>query len=149
MDQSNSGGQRQSTAKDGAALASQTPITAMPGPGSADRSQVEKNLATFDRLDFEGWNGPNWDLFRQFHADHVHVEGFGTTTDGIDPHVKWAQDYIAAHPNDYKIVAHPIRIGAGDWTAVVGSLANGGTMATLARWENGRIVEEYLFSLME
>jgi len=88
MDQSNSGGQRQSTAKDSAALASQTPITAMPGPGSADRSQVEKNLATFDRLDFEGWNGPNWDLFRQFHADQVHVEGFGTTTDGIDPHVK-------------------------------------------------------------
>jgi len=45
-------------------------------------------------------------------------------------------------------VAHPIRIGAEDWTAVVGLLANGGTMATLARWENGRIVEEYLFSLM-
>ena len=45
------------------------------------------------------------------------------------------------------IEAHPIRIGVGEWTAVTGLFANGSTMATIARWENDQIAEEYLFFL--
>ncbi len=118
-----------------------TPITA------ADSATAEENLALFDRLDFEAWNNRDWDLFRQLHADDVHVEGFGQVTDGIDDHLAFAQAFIAQFP-EAKVVAHPIRIGAGDWTAVTGLLNDGSTMATIARWENGRIAEEYLFSLM-
>ncbi len=59
----------------------------------------------------------------------------------------WAQAIRAALPEG-KIVAHPIRIGAGDWIAVTGLLPDGSTVATIARWEDGRIAEEYLFSLM-
>ena len=118
-----------------------TPITA------AEGATAEQNLALFDRLDFEAWNNRDWDLFRQLHADDVHVEGFGTTTDGIDAHLAWAQAVVAQVP-DSTIVAHPIRIGAGDWTAVTGVTSDGSTSATIARWENGRIAEEYLFSLM-
>lgn len=41
-----------------------------------------------------------------------------------------------------------LRFGAGDWTAVTGLFNDGSTMATIARWENGQIVEEYLFQLV-
>ena len=126
--------------------ATPTPITAAPGTDCAGQEQVEQNLATLDRLEFEGCQ--NWELFSQIHADDVHLEGFGTNTDGVDPHVAWSKEFIAANPDTYQILAHPIRIGAGDWTAVTGTLVDGSTMATIARWENGQIVEEYLFSLM-
>jgi hypothetical protein len=49
--------------------------------------------------------------------------------------------------NAPKILAHPIRIGADNWTAVTGLMNGGSTMAMIARWENGQIAEEYLFSL--
>jgi hypothetical protein len=118
-----------------------TPVTA------ADSATAEENLALFDRLDFEAWNNRDWDLFRQLHADDVHVEGGGQTTDGIEAHLAWAQAVVAQVP-DSKVLAHPIRIGAGDWIAVTGLLPDGSTVATIARWENGQIAEEYLFSLM-
>jgi hypothetical protein len=35
----------------------------------------------------------------------------------------------------------------GEWTAVTDLFANGSTMATIARWENDQIAEEYLFFL--
>ena len=128
-------------AQDGTPATEGTPITA------ADSATAEQNLALFDQLDFEAWNNRDWDLFRQLHTDDVHVEGFGTTTDGIDAHLAWAQAFIAQVP-DSTIVAHPIRIGAGDWIAVTGVSNDGSTSLTLARWENGQIAEEYLFSLM-
>lgn len=130
------------------ASATPTSITAMPGADCAGQEQVEQNLAAFDRLDFEAWNKQDWELFSQIHGDDVHVSGFGTTTDGNDVHVAWSQEFTAANPDSYRILEHPIRIGAGDWTAVTGVLEDGSTMATIARWENGRIAEEYLFSLM-
>ena len=132
---------RVANAQGGTPAAEGTPITA------ADSPTAEENLALFDRLDFEAWNGRDWDLFRQLHADDVHVEGFGQTTDGIEAHLAWAQAFIAQVP-DSTIVAHPIRIGAGDWIAVTGVGNDGSTSATIARWEDGRIAEEYLFSLM-
>ena len=156
MDTTNRTDRRRLTMQGGAALAGlalsgafarmaaaqeATPITA------ADSATAEENLALFDQLDFEAWNDRDWDLFRQLHADDVHVEGFGQTTEGIEAHLAWAQAFVAQVP-DSKIVAHPIRIGAGDWIAVTGVSNDGSTSATIARWENGQIAEEYLFSLM-
>lgn len=68
-------------------------------------------------------------------------------TENVDDHVAWAQQYLKANP-DNQIEAHPIRIGAGNWSAVTGVFNDGSTMATIARWENGQIVEEYLFQLV-
>ena len=119
--------------------------TATPATDSADQEQVTQHLATFDRLDFESWNKQDWDLFRQIHSEQVHVQGFGQQTDGIDAHVAWAQAFLKSSP-ETKVLAHPIRIGASSWTAVTGLLPTA-TMLTLARWVNGRIAEEYLFSL--
>lgn len=112
-----------------------------------DQEQVTRNLDAFEQLDFTGWNGPDWDVFRQRHTDDVHVEGFGAVTDGIEPHVTWAREFIEGNPDTYTIEEHQIRIGAGDWTAVTGRLVDGTVMATFARWENGSIAEEYLFTL--
>jgi hypothetical protein len=132
---------RLANAQNGTPSVEGTPITA------ADTASAEENLALFDQLDFEAWNNRDWNLFRELHSEDVHVEGFGTTTDGIEAHLAWAQAFIAQVP-DSTIVAHPIRIGAGDWIAVTGVSNDGSTSLTLARWENGQIVEEYLFSLM-
>ena len=123
-----------------ASAQSAEPVTA------ADTEQAKQNLALFDKLDFEAWNNRNWDRFRQLHADSVKVGGFGQQTEGVEDHLAWAQGFVKQVP-DSKIDAHPIRIGAGDWTAVTGT-SGGSMMATTARWENGQIVEEYLFQLV-
>ena len=51
---------------------------------------------------------------------------------------------VSADPES-KVLAHPIKIAAGDWTVVTGILPGNLTMVTVAHWEDGRIAEEYLF----
>jgi hypothetical protein len=107
-------------------------------------SQQEQNLANFDRLDFEGWNGPDWDLFRHLHSDDVIVEWAGQRTQGIDAHLAMAKQTVEQTP-DAKITSHPIKIAQGEWTAVVGELPGGQRMVTVAKWRDGAIAEEYIF----
>jgi hypothetical protein len=114
---------------------------------AADTEKAAQHLALFDRLDFEAWNNRDWGLFSQLHGENVKVAGFGTKTEGLDAHLNWGKGFITQVP-EAKVVSHPIRIGAGDWTAVTGLLQDGSTMATIARWENGQVVEEYLFQLV-
>lgn len=114
---------------------------------AADSPQAEHNLALFERLDFEAWNKRDWDLFRQLHGKTVIVGGFGQHTENVEDHISWAQEFLRQN-SENQIEAHPIRIGAGDWTAVTGVFNDGSTMATIARWENGQVVEEYLFQLV-
>lgn len=114
---------------------------------AAESESAERNLALFERLDFEAWNKRDWELFRQLHGKDVSVGGFGQETENIDDHVAWAQAFLKQNP-DNQIEAHPIRIAAGDWTAVTGLFNDGSTMATIARWENGQVAEEYLFQLV-
>jgi hypothetical protein len=52
---------------------------------------------------------------------------------------------IATAQPESKVSAHPIKIAAGDWTVATGTLPGNLTMLTLARWEDGRMAEEYLF----
>jgi SnoaL-like protein len=107
-------------------------------------TQEEQNLEAFDRVDFEAWNGPDWDLFRQLHTPDVIVDWAGTRTEGIDAHEEMARQFVAAAP-DAKIVDHPIKIAQGEWTAVVGEVAGGIRMVTVAKWRDGAIAEEYIF----
>ena len=108
--------------------------------------QEEENLANFDRVDFEGWNGPDWDLFRQLHTDDVVVEWAGQRTEGIEAHAEMAKAAVE-QSGGAQVTAHTIKIAQGEWTAVVGELAGGvATMVTLARWRNGAIAEEYIWA---
>jgi hypothetical protein len=112
----------------------------------AQTPEEQANLDRFDKLDFEAWNNRNWTLFQEIHSPDVLVVDFnGNTTRGIEQHLQWAMAAVSAAPESSKVLAHPIKIAAGDWTAVTGTLPGNLTMVTLARWEDGRIAEEYLF----
>ena len=107
--------------------------------------QEQANLARFDMIDFEAWNNRNWTLFQELHSpDVLVVDSNGNTTRGIEQHLQWAMAAVAADPES-KVLAHPIKIAAKDWTVVTGTLPGNLTMVTVARWEDGRIAEEYLF----
>jgi Flp pilus assembly protein CpaB len=112
----------------------------------AQTPQERANLERFDKLDFDAWNNRNWTLFREIHGPDVVVVDFsGNITRGIEQHVQWAMAATSAEPES-RVLAHPIKIAAGNWTAVTGTLPGNVTMITLAHWEDGRIAEEYLFS---
>ena len=110
------------------------------------QTPVEKaNLERFDKLDFQAWNNRNWTLFRELHAPDVLVVDFnGHTTKGIEQHVQWAMAAISAAPES-RVLAHPIKIAAGNWTAGTGTLPRKLTMVTVAHRKDGRIAQEYLF----
>jgi hypothetical protein len=120
----------------------------------ADSPEAKTNLDRFDQLDFDAWNNRNWTLFREIHSPDVLVVDFsGKVTRGIDQHVKWANESLSSTPST--IIAHPLKIAAGNWTAVTGNstrtdLSTGesfnSTMVTVAHWKDRRILEEYLFS---
>jgi hypothetical protein len=111
----------------------------------AQTPEEQANLDRFDRLDFEAWNNRNWTLFEELHSPDVLVVDFtGNTTRGIDQHLQWAMGAVSAQPES-RVLAHPIKIAAGDWTVVTGALPGNLTMVTVAHWEDGRIAEEYLF----
>jgi Flp pilus assembly protein TadG len=111
----------------------------------AQTPEEQANLDRFDRLDFEAWNNRNWTLFEELHSPDVLVVDFtGNTTRGIDQHLQWAMGAVSAAPES-RVLAHPIKIAAGDWTVVTGALPGNLTMVTVAHWEDGRIAEEYLF----
>lgn len=120
----------------------------------ADSPEAKANLDRFDQLDFDAWNNRNWTLFREIHSPDVLVVDFsGKNTRGIDQHVQWANESLSSTPST--IIAHPIKIAAGNWTAITGNSARtdlstgesfNSTMVTVAHWKDGKIIEEYLFS---
>jgi hypothetical protein len=77
MDQTKQSGRRRFLAQGGAVALACAGLPAVLAPaGSAraahhDDDQATQNLASFDQLDYEAWNGPDWDLFRQLHTDDV------------------------------------------------------------------------------
>jgi hypothetical protein len=121
---------------------------------AAESPGAKANLDRFDQLDFDAWNNRNWTLFQEIHSPDVIVVDFnGNVTKGIEQHLQWANKSLSSTPSI--ILAHPIKIAAGNWTAVTGNstrtnLSTGesfnSTMVTVAHWKDGRILEEYLFS---
>lgn len=134
--------------------------------GSGIQSTVDTNLARFDELDFEAFSKQNWELFNEIHApDVLVVFPDGRQTKGIEQHDKDIMAMFDYAP-DTKVTSHPIKFGSGEWTVSTGvlegtfsqpmPLADGTsipptgksfkvTMTTVAKWKDGRIVEEHLF----
>ena len=138
-------------------------------PGQLTRANTEEeraHLANFDDLDFNVYTGAHWDQFSRSHAENIVVHyPDGSTTTGLPAHLDALRPQFAFAP-DTHIDEHPIRIAQGDMTAVTGVLKgtftqpmvlpNGQTiqptgrafnvsMATIARWENDVMVEEWLY----
>jgi hypothetical protein len=119
-----------------------------PQGNDAVTTKVEQiNTNNFHLVDFVGWN-TNLTVLARYHSDDVKVFGAdGFQTAGMHEHEVWLKNVISSMPEG-KIVQHSPNVASGEWTGVVGTLVGGFKMATVAKWQDGRITEEYLFMAM-
>lgn len=133
----------------------------------AAQQLTEVYLKRFDSLDFQVYSGQLWDSLSVSHADHIKVfYPDGSTTIGLNPaHIDMLKPQFEFAP-DTKVTAHPVRFGTGEWTCGIGTVEGtfsqpmdigGGktipptgrkfklSMATIGRWEDGKMIEEYIF----
>jgi hypothetical protein len=131
----------------------------------AERAQTARHLDIFDELDLVAFNDRDMERIGEIHADEVIVHNpDGTQTSPFEPHSEELQFLFDTF--DFVVTDHIVGFGYGEWTAGI-SISEGrwvkpitlhdGTVleptgkkvrlkiATIARWENGRIAEEYLF----
>jgi hypothetical protein len=133
---------------------------------AAANAQIAKNLETFDTLDYTVFSNRDWSRLHESHAKNIKVHfPDGHTEVGLEQHIK-TLDAMFVYAPDTRIKEHPIKIGSGNLTAVMGYMegtftqpmpAGDGTfiqptgkkfklpMATIGIWENGVMQEEYLF----
>src|ERR1700740_3081492 len=105
-----------------AATPAENPETPPP-PREKQAPAVEKNLHTFDILDFDVFSNQKWDRLSESHArDIVVTWPDGHETKGIDRHIEDLKALFVFAP-DITIKVHPIRFGSGSWTGVTGVMA--------------------------
>ena len=132
-----------------------------------EEARVNANLENFDDLDFNVFTGQKWDELHRSHAEDIIVHWpDGRTTEGIDVHIDDLKTMFVYAP-DTRIKVHPIRIGSGNLTSVMGILEGTFTepmptgdgnfipptgkafkisMVTIGRWnDDGTMDEEWLF----
>ncbi len=132
---------------------------------AAERAQTARHLETFDELDLIAFNNRDMKRIAEIHADDVVVHNpDGTQTSPFPPHKEELQFLFDVF--DFEVAEHIVGFGHGEWTAGI-SISQGRwvkpittpdgqvleptgkpvslKIATIARWENGRIAEEYLF----
>lgn len=128
---------------------------------------ISKNLATFDTLDYTVFSNRDWTRLHESHAKDIKVHfPDGHTEVGLEQHIK-TLDAMFVYAPDTRIKEHPIKIGSGNITAVMGYMEGTFTkpmpigdgkfieptgkkfklpMATIGIWkEDGTMSEEYLF----
>jgi hypothetical protein len=134
---------------------------------SATNEIIAKNLATFDTLDYTVFSNRDWKRLHESHAKDIKVHfPDGHTEVGLEQHIK-TLDAMFVYAPDTRIKEHPIKIGSGNMTAVIGYMEGTFTkpmpigdgkfieptgkkfklpMATIGIWkEDGTMSEEYLF----
>lgn len=133
---------------------------------TAGNETIEKNLATFDTLDYQVFSNQEWTRLHESHAKDIKVNWpDGHYTTGIDKHIEDLKAMFVYAP-DTRIKEHPIRFGSGNYTAVTGIMEGTFTepmpagdgkfiqptgksfklpMATIGIWKDGVMIEEHLF----
>jgi ketosteroid isomerase-like protein len=127
----------------------------------------EHNMELMQTLD-DAWNSQDMETFAKRHKDDVVVRWPGKPpTNGVDAHRQEALDFFRTFP-DQRVGNRPYRVffASGDWTCSIARFT--GTMkgpmqgpegkeipptgksfdvefCTVARWDNGQVVEENLF----
>ena len=87
---------------------------------AAEAAQVAANLAEFHTLDFEVFTGQQWDRLSESHGKDIVVHWpDGHSTTGIDKHIEDLKAMFVWAP-DTRIQEHPVKLGQGEWTAVIG-----------------------------
>jgi ketosteroid isomerase-like protein len=127
-----------------------------------------QNLELMRTLD-DAWNAQDWDTFEKRHTEDTVVwwPGQPEPTRGRVAHKAEAIEFFKTFPDNH-LINHPykVEISSGDWTCTVADFrgtmkgpmkgADGKTIpptnksfhiefCTVARWQNGEIVEEKLF----
>jgi hypothetical protein len=127
---------------------------------------VERNLRTFDTLDFDVFSNQKWERLHESHAKDIVVTWpDGHETKGIDKHIDDLKALFVFAP-DIAIKTHPIRFGSGTFTGVTGVMTGTFTlpmpigegkfiqptgkrfalpMATIAHWNGKTMDHEWLF----
>lgn len=124
------------------------------------------NLRRFDSLDYNITNQHQWGQFAGLYDTSVVVNyPDATFTGGLSTYLETVKPMFSYAP-DAKITQHPVSIGSGDWTATIQEIRGTFTdtmhipygkpisptgnsfiikACTMARWLDGKIVEQYLF----
>jgi SnoaL-like polyketide cyclase len=128
---------------------------------------VGAHLENFDDLDYNVFSNQKWTELHKSHSQDVVVHWpDGHVTRGIDKHIEDLKAMFVWAP-DTRIKEHPVKVGQGEWTAVIGvmegtfsqpmPIGDGKTipptgkaykieMATVSHWtKEGPMDEEYLF----
>lgn len=134
---------------------------------AAEAAQIATYLETFDDLDFQVFTHQEWDRLEESHAADIKVHWpDGHTTEGIEVHREDLKAMFVWAP-DTRIEEHPVKLGQGEWTAVIGYMEGTFTepmpigdgqfieptgkafrirMATIGHWNaDGVMDEEFLF----
>jgi hypothetical protein len=135
---------------------------------TAGNAVLNKNLVTFDTLDYTIFTNQEWVRFHESHSKDIKVNWpDGHFTVGLDRHIQDLKAMFVYAP-DTRIKQHPVRFGSsnGEWTAVTGIMEGTFTkpmpigngkfiqptgksfrlpMCTIGHWVNGTMNEEYLF----
>ena len=131
-----------------------------------ERATTAKNLKTFDELDFVVFSNQEWTRLHESHSKDVKVNWpDGHYTNGINKHIEDLKAMFVYSP-DTSIKVHPVKIGSGEWTSVIGVMTGtftkpmpigGGkfiqptgkkfsiNMCTVGHWKDGVMIEEWLF----
>lgn len=150
------------------------PASSNPDTGAAtaaatnDSSKmIAQYLEKFDTLDYDVFTHQKWDRLKESHAQDITVTfPDGRETHGLEQHIKDLQAMFVPMP-DLSITEHPIKIGNGSWTAVVGRMTGTFTkpmpapdgkmipptgkkvslqMATVGHWTSAGVMDhEWLF----
>jgi hypothetical protein len=136
------------------------------GKCEADVQLASTHIATFDTLDFDVFTNQKWDRLRESHSQDILVHWpDGHTTKGLERHTEDLKGMFVYAP-DTRIQVHSVKLGSGEWTAVIGEMEGtftkpmpigGGktipptgkpfkiAMCTVGHWKDGVMDEEFLF----
>jgi hypothetical protein len=100
------------------------------------------------KLDLEGFNRRDWDLFASLHTEDVIVEFNDERSRGLEQYIEMIKQVSAQLPEMY--IAEPmVLFGQGEWTCAMSGVESMGKpqmkRVTVARWRGYQICEEYIF----
>ncbi len=100
---------------------------------------IANNLETFDGLDFVVFTNQEWVRLHESHSEEILVHWpDGSTATGIEQHIEDLKKMFVYAP-DTRIKEHPIKVGSGNLTAVMGIME--GTFTELMPNEVGKYIE--------
>ena len=100
---------------------------------------VAQNLATFDELDYKVFTGQEWARLHESHSKDVIVHWpDGHFTKGIQKHIEDLKAMFVCAP-DTRIKVHTVKMGQGEWTAVIGVME--GTFTKPMPTGDGKFIE--------